>query len=390
MFFSAKLRRATWTASLPVAASVLAASSLLTLAGCKKDAAAAAGGDAGMQAMPVAVETASLNKVPNGDTYVATIKSLRSAVLQPQVDGNLTKIFAKSGDVVRAGQVLMQIDPLKQVATVQAQQATQQQIKANFDYNQSDLQRQEQLFKAGIISKQAYDQAVQAFQNSKAALDASAAQVQTQREQLAYYQIRAPFAGIVGDIPVHIGDYVSSTTTLTTVDENKGLEAYIYIPTDRASQVKLGLPVDLLDANGTVLAHSTLYFVSPQVDNTLQGILAKAPIPKSAVMLRNGQIVNARITWSSAPAITVPILAVTRIGGQSFVYVATPMPKGNGYVAHQTAVELGEPVANTYPVESGLHEGDRVIVSGIQLLQEGVPVTPMPAQGAAPAQAAAH
>jgi len=126
------------------------------------------------------------------------------------------------------------------------------------------------------------------------------------------------------------------------------------------------------------------------VDNTLQGILAKAPIPKSAVMLRNGQIVNARITWSSAPAITVPILAVTRIGGQSFVYVATPMPKGNGYVAHQTAVELGEPVANTYPVQSGLHEGDRVIVSGIQLLQEGVPVTPMPAQGAAPAQAAAH
>jgi RND family efflux transporter MFP subunit len=343
-----------------------------------------------MQAMPVAVETASLNKVPNTDTYVATIKSLRSAVLQPQVDGNLTKIFVRSGDMVKAGQVLMQIDPLKQVATVQAQQGAEQQQKAAFDYNQSDLQREEQLYKAGIISKQAYDQAVQSFQNSKAALDSAGALVQTQREQLAYYQIRAPFSGIVGDIPVHIGDYVSSTTTLTTVDENKGLEAYIYIPTDRASQVKLGLPVDLVDANGAVLAHSSLYFVSPQVDNGLQGILAKAPIPKSAVMLRNGQIVNARITWSSAPAITVPILAVTRIGGQSFVYVATPMPKGNGYVAHQTAVTLGEPVANRYPVQDGLHEGDRVITSGIQLLQEGVPVMPMPPQGAPPAQPAAH
>jgi RND family efflux transporter MFP subunit len=357
------------------------------LAGCKKDPtpAAAAGG---MQAMPVAVETASLNKVPNTDTYVATIKSLRSAVLQPQVDGNLTKIFVKSGDMVKAGQVLMQIDPLKQVATVQAQQATQQQVKSNFDYNQADLQRQEQLYKAGIISKQAYDQAVQSFQNSKAALDAAGAQVRTQREQLAYYQIRAPFSGIVGDIPVHLGDYVSSSTTLTTVDENKGLEAYIYIPTDRASQVKLGLPVDLVDANGTVLAHSSLYFVSPQVDNSLQGILGKAPLPKSAVMLRNGQIVNARVTWNSSPAITVPVLAVTRIGGQSFVYVAAP--RGNGYMAHQTSVTLGEPVANRYPVQAGLREGDRVITSGIQLLQEGFPVMPMPAQGAAPAQTAAH
>lgn len=377
MSFSATFWRATRDVAL------LAAVSMVMLGGCKKDPPAAAAGG-GMQAMPVSVEPATLNKVPNSDTYVATIKSLRSAVLQPQVDGNITKILVKSGDMVKAGQVLMQIDPLKQVATVQAQLGTEQQQKAAFDYNQADLQRQEQLYKAGIISKQAYDQAVQSFQNAKAALDAAGAQVRTQREQLAYYQIRAPFAGIVGDIPVHIGDYVSSLTTLTTVDENKGLEAYIYVPTDRAAQIKAGLPVDLVDASGAVLAHTSLYFVSPQVDNGLQGILAKAPIPKSAVMLRNGQIVNARITWSSAPAITVPVLAVTRIGGQSFVYVAAQ--KGKEYMAHQTSVSLGEPIANRYPVQTGLREGDRVITSGIQFLQEGVPVMPLPPSASPPQQ----
>lgn len=382
MLFYARFRRATQ------AAAILAGISLLAVAGCKKDAPAAVSASAGMQAMPVAVQAASMNTVPKADTYVTTIKSLRSAVLQPQVDGNLTKIFVKSGDMVKAGQLLMQIDPLKQVATVQAQQGAEQQTKAGFDYNQADLQRQEQLYKAGIISKQAYDQAVQSFQNSKAALDAAAAQVRTQREQLGYYQIRAPFSGIVGDIPVHIGDYVSSQTLLTTVDENKGLEAYIYVPTDKAAQVKLGLPVDLLDANGNVLAHSNLYFVSPQVDNSLQGILAKAPIPKSAVMLRNGQILNARITWTTAPAITVPVLAVTRIGGQSFVYVATP--RGNGYMAHQTSVNLGEPIGNQYPVISGLREGDKVIISGIQMLQEGFPVMPMQAPAGPPQHAAAQ
>jgi RND family efflux transporter MFP subunit len=371
---------------VPLPIRALAGVVAVLMTGCTKapPAAAATGGP---QAMPVMVQPVALNPVPNSDTYVSTIKSLRSAILQPQVDGNLTKILVKSGDAVKAGQLLMQIDPLKQVATVEAQQGTEQQQKATFDYNQADLARQEQLYKAGIISKQAYDQAVQSFQNSKASLDSASAQTKTQRAQLAYYQIRAPFAGIVGDIPVHLGDYVSSTTALTTVDENGGLEAYIYVPTDRAAQVRTGLAVDLLEESGTVLAHSNLYFVSPQVDNGLQGILAKAPIPKSSERIRNGQIVNARITWSTNQQPTVPVLAVTRIGGQSFVYVAAASPQGQGYAAHQVLVTLGEPVGNVYPVLAGLKPGDKVILSGIQFLQEGVPVQPMEGPGAAPPKA---
>jgi RND family efflux transporter MFP subunit len=344
--------------------------------GCSKAPPPAA---AGMQAMPVAVQAVALNPVPLTDVYVSTIKSRRSATMEPQVDGNLTKILVKSGDAVKAGQLLMEIDPLKQVATVEAQQGAEQQQKAVFQYSQADLARQEQLYKDGIISKQAYDQAVQSFQNSKGALDAASAQTNTQKQELAYYQIRAPFAGIVGDIPVHVGDYVSPTTTLTTVDENKDLEAYIYLPTERAGEVKNGLPVDLMDDSGTVLAHTSLDFVSPQVDNDLQGILAKAAVPSTSERLRNGQIVNARITWSTEKAATVPVLAVTRVGGQSFVYVAAA--KGGGYSAHQVSVTLGEPVGNVYPVLAGLQPGDQVILSGIQFLQEGVPVQPLHAPG---------
>jgi hypothetical protein len=96
---------------------------------------------------------------------------------------------------------------------------------------------------------------------------------------------------------------------------------------------------------------------------------------------RNGQIVNARITWSTDPTPTVPVLAVTRIGGQTFVYVAAA--KGSGFAAHQVSVTLGEPVGNVYPVLAGLKAGDRVILSGIQFLQEGVPVQPMGAGGPA-------
>lgn len=324
---------------------------------------------------PVQVASVSLNPVPNSDTYVSTIKSRRSSTMQPQVDGNLTKIYVHSGEAVKAGQVLMQIDPLKQLATVQSQQGTQAQKLAVYQYNQGEVERQRKLFEAGITSKQAYDQALQAFQNSKADYDASVGLTATQKEQLAYYQIRAPFSGIVGDIPVHVGDYVSATTVLTTVDENADLEAYIYIPTERAAQVRMGLPVELLDNDGTVLAKSTISFLSPEVDNGLQSILAKAEIPHSQQMLRNQQLVNARITWSTAPAPTVPVLAVVRVGGQPFVYVAAQ--KGDGYAAHQVAVTLGNTVGNTYPVLAGLKPGDKVILSGLQFLQEGAPVKPL-------------
>jgi RND family efflux transporter MFP subunit len=330
-----------------------------------------------MQPMPVKVSAIGLTQVPSTDTYVATIKSRRSSTLQPQVEGNITRILVKSGDVVKAGQLLMQIDPLKQVAAVESQQGTEAQKQAAFQYNQTEAERQKQLFDAGIISRSAYDQAVQALGTSRGDYEAQAALTKTQQQQLAYYQIRAPFAGVVGDIPVHLGDYVSPTTVMTTVDENAGLEAYIYIPTDRLGQLRAGLPVDLLDDAGTLLAHSTISFLSPQIDNGLQSILAKAEIPRTAERLRNLQLVNARVTWKTAPAPVVPVLAVVRVGGQPFVYVAAPSPQGQGFAAHQVAVTLGDTVGNNYPVLSGLKPGDRVILSGLQFLQEGAPVQPL-------------
>jgi len=326
------------------------------------------------QATPVTVAPVALTSVASSDSYVATIKSRRSATIQPQVDGNLTRILVTSGQAVKAGQTLMQIDPLKQLATVQQQAGSQAQSNATYLFNKGDVERQRKLFEAGIISKQAYDTAVQSFQSSKGAYDATAAGTATQKQQLAYYQIRAPFSGIVGDIPVHLGDYVSPTTALTTVDENSGLEAYIFVPTERASLLKLGLPVDILDTAGKVLAHTSITFLSPQVDPTLQGILVKAAVPASA-QIRNLQIVNARITWNSTPKPTVPVLAITQIGGQAFVYLAAQ--RGPGYAAHLVPVTVGDAIGNDFPILSGLKPGDQVILSGLQFIGEGAPVKPM-------------
>jgi RND family efflux transporter MFP subunit len=327
------------------------------------------------QALPVKTQTISLAPVPRQDEYVSTIKSRRSASIQPQVDGSLTRILVKSGDHVHAGQVLMTIDPLKQQAAVDQQRSTEAQKKAAYDYNKIEVERQRLLYEGGVSSKQDYQLAVQAFENTKADWEASTAGLITQQRELAYYNLTAPFDGIVGDVPVHIGDYVSSQTLLTTIDENADLEAYIYIPTEKSASIRMGLPVQIVTSSGELIESTKVDFVSQQVDNGIQGILVKAPIHGSLDQFRNAQLVKARVVWSTSPTPTIPVLAVTRIGGQSFVYVATQAESGT--VAKQRAVTLGDTIGNDYAVTDGLKPGEKVIISGIQFLIDGAPVQPI-------------
>ena len=345
----------------------------LAVAGCEKHPAGAA--KAGMQAMPVQTATVTLEPVAQSSEYVATIKSRRSATLQPQVSGALTEILARSGDHVKAGQLLMTIDPRLQKATVESARATERQKKALFDYNEVEVERQHKLFDAGVTSRDAYDQARQSFENTKADYESAVELRKTQEAQLAYYMISAPFDGVVGDIPVHVGDYVSASTLLTTVDEGKDLEAYIYIPTERAGQARSGLDVELTDNEGRLLDKTKINFVSPQVDSTLQGILLKAPVSASPELLRTAQMIKARVIWSTSPMAVVPVLAVVRQGGQSFVYVVRQ--QGPMTMAMQTSVVLGDTVGNSYAVTSGLNPGDKVIVSSTQFLVNGMPVMAM-------------
>jgi RND family efflux transporter MFP subunit len=340
--------------------------------GCQKKQAAA--GPA-MQGLPVQTVTVAMAPVSASSEYVATIKSRRSATMQPQVSGSLTEIHVRSGDHVKAGAALVEIDPRQQQAAVASLRATERQKKALYDYDKIELDRQQKLFDAQVTSRDTLDQAQQAFENAKADYEAAVESRKTQEQLLAYYTVRAPFDGVVGDIPVHVGDYVTTSTMLTTVDENQDLEAYVYIPTERAGQVRMGLGIELTDNSGNLLEKTAVDFISPEVDSTLQGILVKAPVHSGAEILRNAQIVKARVIWSTKPMAVVPVLAVIRQGEQSFVFV---MQQQNGMaVAHRAAVVLGDTSGNNYAIVSGLNVGDRVIVTGTQFLVDGMPVVPL-------------
>src|SRR5215813_3989287 len=353
------------TAALAAALSLLSAS-----CGDKSGANPAA---AGGGAMPVQVVVAETKKIPDTSEFLAVLKSRHSSAINPQVEGQIVKIFVKSGDHVKQGEPLLQIDPLKQEATVSSQEASRAAAEANKRYAQVSLDRAKKLLDAGVISKQEFDNAQSTYDAADAQVRALEEQVRTQKVELKYYQVSAPMDGIVGDVPVRVGDRVTVATLLTTVDEPGALEAYIYVPVDRSKDLKLGLPVRLIDENQKTIADTTVTFVSPQVDTDTQTILAKALIPNTAAKLRIAQQVRAQITWSVHEGPVVLILSAVRINGQFFVFVASK--ESNGTFARQKVLKVGDPVGNDYPVLSGLQAGEHIIMLGMQFLQDGVPVT---------------
>ncbi len=353
-----------------VAALLFAASALVC--GCQKSAADNAPG-AGAAAMPVQVLIAASVKIPETSEYLSILKSRRSAAINPQVEGQITRIFVKSGDHVEPGTPILQIDPLKQEATVSSQEASRAAQEANLRYARVSLERAQKLFDVGVISRQELDNAQSGYDAAFAQLKSLDEQVKQQKVELHYYSVTSPRDGIIGDIPVRVGDRVSVSTLLTTVDEPGALEAYIYVPAERARSLKTGLPVRILDDNNRAGIETHISFVSPQVDTDTQTVLAKAAFENSQAKLRVAQQVTAQITWGIHEGPVIPVLAVLRINGQFFAFVA--VNEGKGTVARQKPLKLGDTVGNDFVVLDGLKPGDHLITSGTQFLQDGMPIT---------------
>lgn len=356
----------------------LAAMLLLSLvaAGCSGggQGQAAPGGGGAPPGIPVKVQVAQASPINETTEYVATLKSRDSAVVMPEVEGQITQIYVHSGDHVAGGAPLMQIDPRKQEATLSSQEQMREAQQANVALAQQTFERTNGLFKAGVVSKQDLDQAQAALDTAKAQLQSLDAQVKQQQVQLHYFKVVSPREGIVGDIPVRVGDRVVTSTLLTTVDQPGTLEAYVYVPVERSTQLKMGMPVDIVDATGKVIAQSRITFISPQVDNSTQSILVKATIANSRDRLRTSQFIRARVVWGERQAPRVPVLSVITLGGQHFVFIAET--ENGKIVARQKMLHVGEMIGNDYVVLDGINAGDKVIVSGTQFLTDGAPVMP--------------
>jgi len=340
---------------------------------------AACGGGAPAQSAaappPTAVTTTTLAPTAIDDTsdFIATLRSLRSTTIQPEVEGLVTRIFVKAGQRVSVGTPLVQINPAKQQAAVSSSEANRAGTEADVQYWRQQTKRMESLVAAGAVSRAEVDQAQNSLRTAEARLAALEAQVREGRVELEFYRVEAPQAGTIGDIAVRVGDRVTSSTMITTIDDGQALEAYVQVPLDRSPQLRLGLPVQLLDGENKVIATNPISFIAARVDDATQTVLVKSLLNNVPPAVRVLQFIRARIVWRTIQGLTVPLTSVVRISGQYFCFVAEPGPQG-GLVAKQKPIEVGQVLGNNYIVRSGLKAGETLIVSGIQKIGDGAPV----------------
>ena len=166
---------------------------------------------------------------------------------------------------------------------------------------------------------------------------------------------------------------VTADTVLTTVDRNRQMEIYVEVPLERSGDLRMGLPMTLLDPSGATLAETKIDFISPTVSGATQSVLVKGRLAGTGG-LRAAQLVRARILWGTTEGLVVPLLSVVRINGQPFVFLAEQ--QDGHLVARQQPVQLGEVVGNDVRVLDGLKAGQRIVASGTQRLFDGAPIQP--------------
>ena len=269
----------------------------------------------------------------------------------------------------------MQIKPDKQRAAVSSAEANRAGTEADVTYWRGQVKRLESLVAAGAISRQEFEQAQNQLRTAEAKLAAlDGAGERTAASSCSTTACSRTQSGMVGEIPIRQGDRVTSQTVITTIDSNEGLEAAIQIPLDRSVDLKLGLPVQVLDGEGKVIATNPITFVAPRVDERTQTVLVKSRLRDVPPSLRIQQFIRSRIIWKTAPGLTVPVTSVSRVSGKFFCFVVEQGDKG--LVARQRPIEVGEVLGNDYVVKSGVKPGDRLIVGGIQKIGDGAPVKP--------------
>ena len=239
----------------------------------------------------------------------------------------------------------------------------------------------EESLNASIESLQAaqrqVERALANVDSQKSSVARSEAELGSISQNLAFNTIKSPISGIVGSFnQKKVGDYVNTGESITTITNNRVFNLNIGIPAEYRSRLKLGLPVETVKQDGSPGLRGQISYIAPLVNQNTQSILTKVSFPNNS-SLRDKEYIQARVIWDKQPGVLVPTTAITRLGGQKFVFVAKQgeSPEGEKtLVAEQRPIQVGSIQGQSYQIISGVKQGDKIAVTRILDLRDGTPI----------------
>jgi membrane fusion protein (multidrug efflux system) len=340
----------------------LAGGLAVLLAGCNKAESAGkpadGGGSQGPPPMPVEVAVARTDTVVDAILATGQIEAVQSIELRPEVEGRIAEILVREGAYVAQGTPLFKVDD----AELRAQVAR---AEADRDLAQQSLARTKELLNQKASSQSELERA-------DATARSNEAQLQLLKVRLARTTVRAPFAGVVGQRSVSLGDYVTTDTRLMSLQTVSPQRAAFQVPERYADQLKMGQQVTFRVAAlpGKEFT-GRVDFVDPVVQLPGRTITVKAVTPNPKRTLQSGMFIEARLATAVRPnAIVIPEDAIVALQGSSFVWVVS---QGK---ATRRQVDLGVRTPGFVEARSGVEAAEQVVVGGQERLSEGAPVAP--------------
>jgi len=341
--------------------------------------------------VPVALATARNVDMPVRISALGTVTARSTVTVKARVDGLLERVNFREGQLVKAGQVLAQIDAKPFEVQLQQAQGQLERDRAQLQNAQNDLQRYRALLAQDSIAAQQVDNQEALVRQYAATLLSDQAAVDSARLSLSYTKITAPSTGRVGLRQVDAGNMIhaSDTNGLVVITEIDPIAVIFPVPQDRLPQVmaQLGagaqLAVDAYDREGRVkLVSGTLVTADNVIDTTTGTVKLKAEFPNKDAVLFPNQFVNARLLVETQKgAIAVPTSAIQRGAPGTFVYVI----KDDNTVTVR-AVKTGAVDGELTAITDGLTTGEKVVADGADKLREGARVEPIDRSAATPAR----
>lgn len=349
--------------------------------------------------VPVNLFTAKTQRVLFYDKYPSTTNALMQVNLLPQVQGDITGIFFKEGSHVKKGQKLYDVDSKIYQDNYNAAMANLKVAQGTLVQSQEDADRYAYLNKYNAVAKQLYDHAVITLENSKSSVKASAQAVKSAKTSLSYATIYAPFTGTIGFSNVKLGDVVSvNTTVLNTISTDDPMAVDFIINEKQLPKFEKmqhnAHPVDSLFT--IILPDNSIYpylgkisVIDRAVDPQTGAIKVRLVFPNPKGDLRVGMSCLVRVhNQDAAPQLVLPNRAVIEQMGEYFVYIArdtmvnNPAAKADSakdkkkvMVAFEKKVQVGQVVGPNIIIKSGVNQGDKVVVDGVQTLHDGAHIT---------------
>jgi membrane fusion protein, multidrug efflux system len=341
-----------------------------SLAGCHSQAAADVEKDKiAPPAITISVAKAHQQDLDRTAEVQGALFPRERAVLSSEVEGPVQAVAVDLGDMVKAGQVMLRINPREYQLKVETAEAALAQATAKLTNSHARYARAQQLKESGTISIEQFDQIFSMQGIDEADRESAAKAVSLARKKLSDTEIKAPFAGSVQKRMVSLGEYVSPGKQLYELIAIDPIKLRCPMPERFVPMAKVGMTVNLsIDAKPGMTYSGTITRIAPALDEGSRTLLIEAEVANPERVLKPGFFAHVTMNLGHDRALFVPTSAVLRYAGVARVFLIE-----NG-VVHAREVTTGSVVGDQTEISTGLKEGDRVAVSDVDRLAEGTTI----------------